>query len=55
MASIPVPINGASVFRRGTACRCMFDPIRALLASSFSKKGIREVATLTNCLGETSM
>ena len=33
----------------------MFDPINALLASSFSKNGIKAVATDTNCFGETSM
>ena len=32
----------------------MFDPIRALFASSFSKKGINEAATETNCFGDTS-
>ena len=32
----------------------MFDPIKALLASSFSKNGINEAATDTNCFGETS-
>jgi hypothetical protein len=33
----------------------MFDPIRALLASSFSKKGIKAAAADTNCFGDTSM
>ena len=33
----------------------MLDPIRALLASSFSKKGIIAEATETSCLGETSI
>ena len=33
----------------------MFDPIRALDASSFSRKGIIAVATETICLGETSI
>ena len=33
----------------------MFDPIKALLASSFSKKGIKAAATDTSCLGETSI
>ena len=33
----------------------MFDPMRALFASSFSKKGISEAATDTNCLGDTSI
>ena len=32
----------------------MFEPISALLASSFSKNGINEAATETNCFGETS-
>ncbi len=33
----------------------MFDPIRARLASSFSRNGIIAVATETNCLGDISM
>ena len=33
----------------------MFDPIKALFASSFSRKGISEAATDTNCFGETSI
>ena len=33
----------------------MLDPISALEASSFSKKGIIAVATDTNCLGDTSI
>ena len=33
----------------------MFDPIRARLASSFSRNGIRLAATETSCLGLTSM
>ena len=53
--SIPVPTNGASVTRSGTAWRCMFDPIKARLASSFSKNGIIAVATETTCLGDTSI
>ncbi len=46
---------GASVRRRGTACRCMLDPMSARFASSCSRNGIREAATLTSCVGETSM
>ena len=53
--SIPVPTSGDSGFSKGTACLIMLEPIKALLASSFSKKGIRAAATDTNCLGETSM
>ncbi len=53
--SIPVAMMGASVLIRVTACRCMLEPISALLASSFSKNGIIAVATETSCLGETSM
>ena len=53
--SIPVPTNGASALSRGTAWRCMFDPISARFASSFSKKGISDAATETSCLGDTSM
>ena len=55
MLSIPVPTKGASAFSNGTACLCMFEPIRALFASSFSRKGISEAATDTNCLGLTSI
>ena len=32
----------------------MLDPIKALFASSFSKNGINEAATDTNCFGDTS-
>ena len=53
--SMPVPTNGDSGFSKGTACLIILDPISALLASSFSKKGIKAAATETNCLGETSI
>ena len=53
--SMPVPTNGDSGYNKGTACLIMLDPIKALFASSFSKKGISDAATETNCLGETSM
>ena len=33
----------------------MFEPIRARLASSFSRNGISDAATETSCFGETSM
>ena len=33
----------------------MFEPIRALLASSFSRNGTRAAAILTNWFGETSI
>ncbi len=33
----------------------MFAPIRARLASSFSRKGIRAAATETTCFGDTSI
>jgi hypothetical protein len=39
----------------GTAWRCMFEPISARLASSFSRNGISAAATETSCFGETSM
>jgi len=55
MASMPVPTMGGSATSSGTAWRCMLEPIRARLASSCSRNGIRAAATLTNCLGETSM
>ncbi len=54
-ASIPVPTSGASDWISGTAWRCMFEPISARLASSFSRNGISAAATETTCLGETSM
>ena len=53
--SMPVPTYGASARSSGTAWRCMFDPISARLASSFSRNGIRLAATETSCLGLTSM
>ena len=43
--SIPVPTKGDSGLSNGTACLIMFDPIKALFASSFSKNGIKEAAT----------
>ena len=54
-SSIPVPTSGACARSSGTDWRCMLEPIRARLASSFSRKGISEAATLTSCLGLTSM
>ena len=54
-ASIPVPTRGGSQTIRGTACRCLLDPMSARFASSCSRKGIKEAATLTSWLGETSM
>ena len=53
--SIPVATIGLSVVINGTACLCMFAPIRDLLASSCSKNGIMAAATETNCFGETSI
>ena len=47
--SSPVPTKGFSALRTGTACRCIFDPINALLASSCSKKGIKDAAIDTTC------
>ena len=55
MCSMPVPTSGASGWRRGTAWRCMFEPMRARLASSFSRNGTIAAATDTSCLGDTSM
>jgi hypothetical protein len=54
ISSIPVPTSGAAVRNSGTAWRCMFDPINARLASSFSRNGISDAATETSCFGETS-
>ena len=53
-SSIPVPTSGASACKSGTAWRCMFEPISARLASSFSRNGMRAAATETICLGDTS-
>ena len=53
--SRPVPISGGSVIMSGTAWRCMFEPMRARLASLCSRNGISAVATETICAGLTSM
>ena len=47
--SSPVPTNGFSALITGTACLCIFEPIKALLASSCSKNGISDAATETTC------
>ena len=54
-ASMPVPTSGASDFTSGTACRIMFEPMSARLASSFSRNGISAAATETSCFGDTSI
>ena len=54
-ASMPVPTSGASVRSSGTAWRCMFEPISARLASSFSRNGISDAATDTSWFGDTSI
>ena len=54
LCSMPVATMGASVVIRGTAWRCMFAPIRARFASSFSRKGIIAVAMETIMRGEMS-
>ena len=53
--SIPVPTSGDSGCRSGTAWRCMFEPMSARFASSFSRNGISDAATETSCFGDTSM
>ena len=53
--SIPVPTKAFSGLKHGTACLCILEPIRALLASSCSRKGINEAATDTICDVVTSM
>ena len=53
--SMPVATSGGSVTRSGTAWRCMFEPIKARLASSCSRKGIRPADTPTIWLAATSM
>ena len=47
LCSMPVPTMGASGRISGTAWRCMFEPIKARLASSCSRKGISEAAAET--------
>ena len=54
LPSRPVPTVGDSVFRSGTAWRCMFDPMSARLASSCSRNGIKAAAGLTICMGARS-
>ena len=54
-ASMPVPTSGASVRSSGTAWRCMFEPISARFASSFSRNGISDAATDTSWFGDTSI
>jgi hypothetical protein len=54
-SSTPVPTAGLSARTSGTACDCMFEPMRARLASSCSRKGISDVLIDTICFGETSM
>ena len=53
--SMPVPTIGASVRSSGSAWRCMFEPISARFASSFSRNGISDAATETSWFGETSI
>ena len=53
--STPVPTSGACGIISGTACRCMFAPIRARFASLCSRNGISAVATETICDADTSM
>ena len=55
VSSMPVPTSGASARISGTAWRCMFEPISARLASSFSRNGISAAATETSCFGDTSI
>jgi hypothetical protein len=55
MRSMPVPTSGASVTSSGTACRCMFEPMSARLASSFSRNGMSDAATETSWFGLTSI
>ena len=55
MPSMPVPMSGAAVLMSGTAWRCMFEPMSARFASSFSRNGISDAATETSWFGETSI
>ena len=54
-SSSPVPTSGACGKSSGTDWRCMFEPIRARLASSCSRNGISAAAMETSCSGATSM
>ena len=47
LPSNPVPTIGELGRTKGTACLCILDPIKARLASSFSRKGIMEAETPT--------
>jgi len=53
--SKPVPTIGDSGFINGTDWRIMLEPIKALLASSCSKKGINEAEIEAIWLGATSI
>ena len=53
--SNPVPTIGACGLMIGTAWRIMFDPIKARLASSCSRKGINEAAIEAIWFGATSI
>ena len=53
--SIPVPTKGFSARSVGTACRCIFEPINARLASSCSRNGIKDAATDDICLESISI
>ena len=50
--SMPVATSGGSVISSGTAWRCMLEPIKARLASSCSRNGIRPADTPTICSAE---
>ena len=52
---MPVPTRAFCALRHGTACLCMFAPIRALFASLCSKKGISDAATDTIWPGAISI
>ena len=48
-------MSGERVRMSGTAWRCMFEPMSARFASSFSRNGISEAATETSWFGDTSI
>ena len=50
---MPVMTIARSVRRSGTACFCMFEPIRARLASLCSRNGMRLAETPTIWFGAT--
>src|SRR6266403_683596 len=55
VSSMPVPTSGASARSSGTAWRCMLEPMRARLASSFSRKGMSAAAPAGDQIGDEAL